>query len=238
MHQSYTKRSDPLEWKRLVIERLNNMSTFHNVRRRKICAGIDIRISAPFVRKDLLHAHELLDMRDDDGALLGFAFVKTNLAPLYVSLVASFSPGIGHALLYELQNTSRFHHSKIVLRSTDNALGFYLKLNFHLFDWTGVESGYVGGGDEALTNLLRQGDRTLIRREMLRRAWLNEDEVEWPLVLARVTPSPEHRSSARLRARLESSRLKVRTATDRTSSKEERSQCAHPSASQVPSQDR
>lgn len=186
------------------MSRLTQMGNVHGVKK-KVCAGIDVRLSAPFVQRDLMHAHELLDMYDETRQHIGFAFIKTNLTPLYISLLGSFQSGGGYAIIYELQQTHRFDHSKIVVRSTNAALGFYLKLNFRLFDWSGVESKYVGEGDEDLTRSLRNGATEETRVELHRRSWVNEDEEEWPLLTVRRVAL--NRPSARLRSRHEASLL-------------------------------
>lgn len=214
MGAEYTRRDDGADWKRLVMSRLSLMRETHGAQD-KACAGIDLRLSAPFVRRDLLHAHEVLDMRDESGDIVGFAFIKTNWAALYVCLLVSLKPGVGSSIVYELQQTSRFVHSKIAVRSTDAALGFYLKLNFRLFDWSGVEADYVGEGDEELTRLLRGGAAKETRAELCRRMWLNDGEEEWPLLTVR--RAALNRSSARIRSRYESSLLPAPKAAGRTS---------------------
>lgn len=211
MHPSYTLRKDCAEWRRLVADRLTLMGNVHGVKK-KVCAGIDVRRSAPFVQRDLMHAHELLDLYDKDRQHVGFAFLKTNLTALYISLLASFRPGGGYAIVYELQHAPRFQHSRIVVRSTDAALGFYLKLRFRLFDWSGMESKYVGEGDEDLTESLRNGAIEATRLELHRRSWVNEDEKEWPLLTVRRVAL--NRSSVRLRSRYEASLLMPPRAED------------------------
>ncbi len=207
-------------WKDLVEARIAMMCASHG-RTRKVCSGIDIRRSAPFVRRDLMHAHELLDVTDDDGTVCGFAFVKIQYAPLYVSLIVSLKSGVGHFMMHELQTTTRYTHPKMVVRSTDKALGFYLKLKFRLFDWSTLETGYVGDGDEVLTRKLDGSKEKMqaTREELLRRNWLNDDELEWPLVLPRarfIAPGTTRRSS-RLRDRHEASLLQLpREVADRT----------------------
>ena len=209
MHPCYTRRKECVDWKTLVMSRLTQLGNVHGVNK-KVCAGIDMRVSAPFVQRDLMHAHELLDMYDETRQHIGFAFLKTNSTPLYVSLLGSLRVGAGYAIVYELQQTDRFDHFKIVVRSTNAALGFYLKLNFRLFDWSGVESKYVGEGDEDLTQRLRNGATEETRRELHRRSWVNEDEDEWPLLTVRRVAL--NRSSVRLRSRYEASLLSPKAA--------------------------
>lgn len=222
MHPRYTKKIDCSDWKMLVTERLHLMCEAHGIHK-KVCSGIDLRMSAPFVQRDLMRSHELLDMHDTDDNLLGFAFLKTKLTSLYIALLVSCAPGVGYATLYELQRTRRFAHPAIVVRSTDKALGFYLKLKFRLFDWAGAETGFVGDGDQHLTQSLRDGAVDATRQELRRRGWLNDDEEEWPLLTVRFTECPiVNRSSARVRARRELSLLTAPAATDRTFSTEEK----------------
>lgn len=213
----YTTRTNKAAWKSLVVERLRLMCATYGVRN-KVSAGIDLRMSGEFVQKDILRAHELLDVYDANNELTSFAFLKKYRALLYIALIVSLTPGGGQSILYELQHTPRFVHSCMVVRSTDRALPFYLKCNFRLFDWAGVESGYVGDGDERLTSNLRNGAIDATRDELRRRSWLHDDELEWPLLTFRDVPQSSTRSSARLRSRREAKLLLPSVLRDRTSS--------------------
>ena len=192
-------------WKDLIDKRVALMSHHHGLKN-KTCCGIDFRKSARFMRLDVARCTLLLDCFDDANDIIGFAMIKTNLPSnsIYIVLMTSFRPGTGRMLMQHASNLPGYAQRYIVLRSTDHALGFYLKLGFRLFNWHGTE-GYVTASDGKLTDLLRScsqaNARAGVLSELRRRRWIDSEAEEWPLLIQRhaYTPSPSIRQSPRLK---------------------------------------
>ena len=177
------------------------------------CAGIDLRLNTRFVMQEILGAHTCIRVVEN-GATLGFALIKEfNDKFLYVTLIVSFSNGVGGYLMKTLRSTAQFAHQYLILRSTDAALRFYLKQNFLLVDWNGLytEAGRTVTTDFALTEQLDKCVRenkmlTAIRTILTIRDWCDRDTKEWPLIACRDACAREDanstcRRSERLRAK-------------------------------------
>ena len=199
------RSDDDAAWQRLLRERMSRMTTHHGVKN-KVCCDIDFRFSAPFYRRDVARVDIVLECYRGD-TLSGFAMLKTTLSVscLYLVLMCSMERGVGRQLIKRMLEDHTHAHRYLVTRSTDRALGFYLRLGFQLFNWFGTES-YATLGDAQLTERLRAAKtadmRTALRVELNARHWTEPDEEEWPLILCRqcstsddAIPRPRRQSS-------------------------------------------
>lgn len=208
-----TLKKDRCSWQATIRQHISLMIDKHHGTRRD-CKGIDVRVSAPFVKSELQACDTLLEIyRDED--IVGFAFIKTNTYPccLHVSLMTSFVKGVGTFILTFLQNQYKSCSKKyITLQSTDAALDFYLKFGFSLFNQMTLDT-YIQGGDVKMTQRLRSdlirckdGNECSkkyiqdIKRELLFRHWINPEQEEWPLLMKRTRDSSD--SSCRRSPRL------------------------------------
>ena len=182
------------------------------------CVGIDLRFSHPFVAREIMNAHLCVrvfafsEPRDP----VGFAFLKKmgRGRCLYVTLLVSFRSGIGTRLIDFLRDSQDFDQEFIVLRSTDEAIPFYVKRGFILVDWPSLyDSPPPYAIDCTLTTRLyasRVAENSLdaVRRTLVFRDWCEHDAKEWPLILSRtaarsIPTSGAPRASLRLKAKSE-----------------------------------
>lgn len=158
-------------------------------------AGLDLRLTYPFVRRELMQADMCAHaLSPTEGDTIGFAVLKySNTRCLYVALLVSFKPGVGRLLVDFLVSSARFSQEHIVLRSTDAALGFYIHLGFVLVDWySACEFGSNYSTDAELTTRLGKAiavkdaaEKNRIRQVLTFRDWCEHDDEEWPLLLPR-----------------------------------------------------
>lgn len=198
MHVRCTKFTQEDSWTRLVHARIGAMCAHHGSTADGDCCGIDVRLSAPFVAKELTRCDLLYDAYDsaDSATLLGFALVSTRKRScLYVALIASFSDGVGRAIVGHLARDPAHPHRFLAARATTKSLGFYLRLEFRLFKWVSIES-YVGGGSEQFTAKLeaalarRSRPELAAVRQLLRmHHWIDPTQEEWPMLLRRHDPA-------------------------------------------------
>ena len=178
-----------------------------------LCTGIDLRLSYPFVRSELMHSHKCIRVFSVTDSLIGFVLIKDHaIHPkyLYVPLLVSFEPGIGRLLINELRTNTSFDQEFIALRSTDKALGFYLRLGFVLIDWNTVSDvGITLVYDAELTKQLKiavsvknSGLITKIHQILITRDWCEYDAEEWPLAIPRVCEKKEEITGCRRSPRL------------------------------------
>ena len=180
---------------------------------RKNCAGIDLRLSQPFVTREVMHSHICVQVfKHNSEHSIGFAYVKkmNSNKSLYVTLLVSFEPGIGTYLLSYLRDSPDFKQQVIVLRSTDEALLFYMKQGFVLADWVSIYEGVMPyATDRNLTQKLEDCVRSKqplesVRQTLVFRNWCEHDTKEWPLLLWRCAievnnDNGKRRTSTRLR---------------------------------------
>ena len=89
--------------------------------------GIDLRLSAPFVRREVMTADQLIEKINAEGETTCFAVVSLHARCLCIGLLASFEKGGGRCMLEHVAQGDRFEHPYIVLRSTTRAAGFYIR---------------------------------------------------------------------------------------------------------------
>lgn len=164
-------------WKNHIRDLLHNMITCKGSVR-KTCAGIDIRLSSEFVKKEVIGAKQSICVYDDSEKMLGFALCKRvpSCNTMYITLMASFQQGIGRHIVEYLYSLQHEKEKFIAVPSTDFALGFYLKMGFSLFDWSSLDS-YVCSADETLTQTLcaslnDRHTRDKIRNTLYFRNWI------------------------------------------------------------------
>lgn len=199
------------EWNAILRSYLDRMVTHFGVHK-NACCGIDFRRSAPFLRRDVGQTTHVVECyRTGTAVICAFAMLKVSLPSdcMYVALMCSLRKGCGRALVGHLATTPSFPQQYIVLRSTDAALGFYLKMGFLVFNWQGIGS-YMTVGDRRLTEWLDRAredpnSRELVHKELCLRLWIEEDELEWPLMIVRSVEGARTttRHSARLRQKAE-----------------------------------
>lgn len=205
-------------WRQISKLLLRKTMDYHGTTNRKHnCVGMDLRLSQPFVSREVMNAHMCIrvfavsDPRDP----IGFAFLKkiSTEKCLYITLLVSFESGIGTHLIEFLHNCDKFHEQFIVLRSTDEALPFYVKRGFTLFDWTSLYDGIPPYAiDRNLTCELYSAlsfkkSTDAVRSALVFRNWCEYDAKEWPLILLRNFPEDEYatditrRTSLRLKSK-------------------------------------
>ena len=200
-----TVRADDVAWRKKLMDNIALMKT-HFGSSAHTCCGIDIRKSARFIRLDVTHSTHVFDCLDATDKVVGFAMVRTNLPSncVYIALMTSFVPGVGRYLVQHISQLRSRVQRYIVLRSTNEALGFYLKLGFRLFNWHGTQ-GYIAMNDDKLTKKLASAPnehaRAAILEELRQRHWIDTKDTEWPLVMQRTayTPTVSVRQSPRFR---------------------------------------
>lgn len=199
------------EWVLHVKKLVNKFLLHHNKTKLSNCSGIDMRRSGPFYRQEILHADKCVRMYDENMDIIAFALVKRKRCSscMYVTFMTSFKKGCGRLLVEHLATFDKFKEKFVVLRSTNEALGFYVHLGFSLFDWLSIEE-YVSRGDVPLTDAIRHGhtDLSIIRQMLVQRNWIDRDFYEWPLLLRRITEDTNNRSSKRIRTRDEEQRFR------------------------------
>lgn len=202
-------RSKDVDWKDIVRSRLNKMKIHYGGDVHQ-CCGIDLRLSAPYVRQELMHCDTCIDYLREDK-LVGFVFLKLKPSCIYLSLMCSLERGVGKHIVLHLCDSSHYTQRHIAVRSTDRALGFYLYMGFVLFNWYTADD-YISHGDESLTQqLTTQIHVSSFRRQvqgLLRmRQWVEPEMEEWPLIVTRTVVKNVDglRRSSRLRAQAERS---------------------------------
>lgn len=209
----YRREEDDVGWATRLRGYIELMTTHYGVKN-KTCCGIDVRLSGPFVRRDVGLATAAIECVIDEN-ICGFALLKTHMPSdcVYIVLVCSFQPGVGRNLMSHLVSTPSWSQRYLVARSTDQALGFYLHLGFRLFNFQGTH-GYITIGDEDITNWLRKTveaktPRNNVRDELRRRRWIEEEDLEWPVILVRRVDVPTSaRRSSRIQAKVEACTLR------------------------------
>ena len=202
------------DWNRRMREYLEIMGAHHGILK-KTCCGIDFRLSSPFIRRDVGQSTMVVECRNAADTLCGFAILKTQLPSdcVYIVLICSIRPGVGRALIAELVSMSTQSQRYLVARSTDQALGFYLRFGFRLFNWQATD-GYLTIGEDAITRWLqiqvdKKASRQSVRDELCRRRWIDENDLEWPMILVRrIEPRSDVRRSCRLRSMSEACTLR------------------------------
>ena len=208
------------EWTDIASDLIRRMSVAHNGTK-TTCAGIDVRLSSPFVRQEVIGANVCLVAHDacPNFDVVGFAFVKkrTSQNAIYVTLMSSFKKGVGRAIVTYLVNTDFLAGRFLVVRSTDDALSFYLAMGFTLFDYLSLDS-YVGDSDIKLTQKLQEAITASnvnalvkVRDTLITRNWIDSEFTEWPLLLRRnhdPNAFSSSRHSERLKERAQSQHLK------------------------------
>lgn len=201
---AHTAKTDVGVWKALVYRELDRMARHYGAKR-GICAGLDCRRSKPFVQRDLLR-HSSDCFVDDDTSM----FVSTTLlrVGLYLSLLVSYRAGAGRRAIDFLATTDRFSHRFLVTRATNDALGFYLRLGMQIVDWNGaIEDGTISTDDDLTRRLVSdRSDASLAEchRVLVDMGWIDDDFVEWPLIIRRqatTSPGESRHRSLRLRNR-------------------------------------
>lgn len=189
----WTKRhgTNDAKWKFLVNSLMDQMSTYYG-NTKKNCEGIDFRRSSPFIQREVLGANMCLQIVNEANACLGFVLLKRKSCQnaLYITLMSSFKKGTGTLLMHTIASDDRFDERFVIVRSTDNALPFYLKLGFNIFDWSSGEI-YVSDGDVELTRQLQNAitdtnAMTAVRDLMIFKNYIPVDFYEWPLMIRRI----------------------------------------------------
>lgn len=202
-----TRRSEvePRAWKAAVRARIDAVCAHHKAARRSECRGLDLRLSAPFVRSEVMRADVCLELLGDEGELHAFAYVYERREPtaLCLALLCSLRPGCGTRLVRRLLD-ERSHPMcearHLVTRATTSSVGFYLKLGMRVQDWTSCVEFLGRGGDwRRLTGLVASSRYDEAHRALVARGWDATFPDEWPLVGERLMPDPPHRRSERLR---------------------------------------
>ena len=186
-------------WKDLIHKLLKDTINTHGDR-----TDIDLRLSSPFVRQEVMGANTCI-LAKFQSEVLGFALIKKKAAVssvLYVTLMVSFKPGVGRLLVSHLATTHDMTERFLVVRATDRALGFYLRLGFTLFNYSAVprpdidltrslHAALTNGDDEALGK---------VRSVLHHRNWIDSDATEWPMLLRRLDAGgpPSTRRSKRI----------------------------------------
>jgi hypothetical protein len=217
------RAANDAEWNARVRELLRRTVKRHGGPAR-CCAGIDLRVTYGFVRREVLGADACMCAYDDDEAdptPRGYAFWKQlNPRCLYLTLIGSFVPGTGSQLMATLRaGVTGPDVCCVALRATDAALSFYLKLGCVLVDFNAL---YVSGmqyqTDAALTTELckrvAEGSSLQPIRDVLcMRDWCDHDTEEWPLLLAcdaRPQPRVAQRDASGRRRSARLSAMRVR----------------------------
>jgi hypothetical protein len=189
-------KTDRASWQTIIRQHLSFMIENHCGNKRE-CRGIDVRLSADFVKRELQACDMLVEVWMNDH-IVGFSFLKTkSTLCIHVSLMTSFEKGVGKYMVEFLREKHETSHKYLTLQSTDQALGFYLHLGFLLFNQAASDE-YISGGDVSLTNALhaelkrrQHGDTRAahnirgIRETLLLRLWIVQEQEEWPLLIRR-----------------------------------------------------
>lgn len=186
-----TVANEASAWKRLVRARVDTMCAHHGTKNGQ-CRGIDVRMSAPFVGRELMQCNLLYDAYDPDGVLVGFALLSTRKRScLYIALMASFRAGVGRRIVEWLVHDPVHSHRFLAARATTTAVGFYLLMQFRLFSWASIDH-YVAGGSDPFTSRLQAAVHRRSRqdlehvRDMLRmHHWIDASQQEWPMLIPR-----------------------------------------------------
>ena len=181
------RKQDIKEWKSAVFTLIERMQA-HFGCHKKVCAGIDVRRSGPFISQELMGCKSIAFFGATLETCDAFAILNFKVNCVYIALLCALKKGMGHLLVRNLQISAEFDQPYLVVRSTDSALSFYLKSEFVFFDWRMMEE-VIMGGDVQLSRSV-DADMTSATREQLRsllraRDWVSDEMTEWPLLLHR-----------------------------------------------------
>lgn len=186
---------DPMQWKSTVRFLIKKTAERYPSTNKRHPAGLDLRLTYPFVSEDLMHADFCVQaLSEADGDITGFAFVNSqNTQNLYVPLIVSLHAGVGRMLVEMLRSNPHFAQKQLVLQSTDKALGFYLRLGFVLVDWDTVSNSCSDCQTDApltfsLSQALSANDTESIehiRARLIDMCWCEPDAGVWPLLIPR-----------------------------------------------------
>ena len=172
-------------------------------------SGLDSRLSAGFIRQEVLMAEELITCVDQ-GVVQAFCFLKTDTSERALCIPLICAPqagrGYGKAMLSFVLTSERYGHEYCALRATHGSLQFYMKMGFQPFNHATLYNGFVPRTDNALRELLHADDLVAGERRVSELGWKmhmnSERDEEFALTKARsaIGSTSMHRSSKRLRS--------------------------------------
>lgn len=169
-------------WESWVHDRISDLAKEHKNH------GLDLSKSG-FLKTEVLKADECIYVQDDDK-IIAFVFLIVHKRPraLYITLMGSFRPGYGTKLIKFLEESSLYSHDFISLRATMKSIGFYLKMDFLVFDFVTMENYVNGTVDIELTEELKRhcgdtGALSKLQDVIVQRDWINTEE--FPLLKQR-----------------------------------------------------
>ena len=140
---SVTTKTDRASWQTNIRDHLALMREAYDGNKR-VCCGIDTRLSAAFVKQELMACDALIRV-GASGVTVGFAFVNTKkFSCMHASLMSAFRKGVGRVIIHFLRDTYESDSKYLTLRSTDLALGFYLRMGFLVFNEASIDE-YISG---------------------------------------------------------------------------------------------
>ena len=156
------------------------------------CGGINTNFSTTFMKQEVLHSDDLVCMFSDKDATypLSFAFLikKKYVRVLYISFIVSLYPckGYGSLLTSHLKYSNSYQHTHLMVRSTTNALNFYTKQNFGVFNYSSLlMSRYFLASVDAPLTLEINLNPSHVLKELQIRGWIPSSSNEFPLICAR-----------------------------------------------------
>lgn len=177
----------PVEyWKIFVEQRLLELKMNFEPKKH----GLDLTKSG-FIKSEVFKADECIHIARH-GKTLGYVFLLTKKRPraLYITLMVSFEKNMGTQIINFLENANIYEHEFISLRATIQSIGFYVKLDFKIFDFITMEDYVNGCVSETLTHKISDHIKDtkqlqIIQKEIVEIDWMPHDSDEFPMLKKR-----------------------------------------------------
>ena len=138
-----------------------------------------------FMRWEIQFADKILCISEED-CVKAFAVLNTKRdRVINLILMGSLEKGLGTQIIDFLKTDSSFQHKFIIGRSIKNAIGFYLRMGFELFNYIQSDGYVTGKTDPELTNMIRS-DPDKVVSILRNRKWIPKiDEDIFPILFKR-----------------------------------------------------
>ena len=148
-----------------------------------IDAEINFRVTnGTWLNQDVLHADECVYIQQDDNILACiFIHVRKHPRVLYVALLFATTShkGYGSKLLHYILNTSEYKHTFCVVKSTDHAIGFYMKHDFKSCNYKTMYTCFMHRTDDKLNTFYNDKKFELATKRLVSLRWnLRHDDTE------------------------------------------------------------
>lgn len=173
-------------WKNFVEQRLQDLKMNFDIKKH----GLDLTKSG-FIKSEVFKADECIHIVRN-GNTLGYVFLLTKKRPraLYITLMVSLEKNMGSNIINWIENANIYEHEFISLRATIQSIGFYIKLNFKIFDFITMEAYVNGSVSETLTNTISDNLQDpkqlhMIQKKIVEIDWMPHDSDEFPMLKKR-----------------------------------------------------